>query len=299
MQVFSKREDKPTMMPFLAPGQDPTNFVPFDPIEWSISSDGETWASDYDQPDLVGAYCYLHSPVPITETNNLEKLGINDGQRLNSSSYELRTFTMSIWFVGMSEADMYLAFDALQRFMVTRDPFWISFSDWPQRMYYVKAAVAQPTYLSDKGWTAVITLTDLKGMSRSVGTTTDRVMGFGDNEHGNQLPYVFMDNDFAVYNGSDVRIDPERRSHPLTITLEGNSGGGMKITNQTTGDSISRPGSWSGTWVLDGVNPMLNKNNDGINTDHGIITLQKGDNHIHIDNFSGKATFDFPLWWLS
>lgn len=299
MQVFSQRTDKPRATPFLTPSQDPSKYLPFDPIEWSISSDGKTWNSDFDQPDLVGAYCYLHSPVPITETNNFEKLGINDGQRLNSTSYELRTFTMNIWFVGMSEADMYLAYDALQRFMVSRDPFWICFSDWPQRMYYVKAAVAQPTYLSDKGWTAVITLTDLYGMSRSVGTTLDHIMGFGNNERMGQLPYIFQSNDFVVHNGSDVRIDPERRGHPLTITLDGNSSGNMKITNKTTGDSISRPENWSGTWVLDGVNPMLNKNNDGINTDHGIITLQKGDNSFHIDNFSGKVTFDFPLWWLS
>lgn len=83
------------------------------------------------------------------------------------------------------------------------------------------------------------------------------------------------------------------------MILEGSSNGNMKITNTTTGDSISRTNGWSGKWELDEVNPMLNGNHDGINTDHGIITLQIGANNFVIQNFSGKVTVDFPFWWKS
>ncbi len=299
MQVFSARKDKPKIYPFLTPHDDYKPFVPLHPIELSISPDGKEWHSIYDQDDLDGVLCYMHSPSAVTQTDNTEKLGINDGQRLNSSTYSNRELTMSFWFSGADEADMYLAFDALQRFLDTREPYWICWEDWPQRMYYGKSKLSNPTYTSDKGWTCTVTFTDLIGLSRSVGTSTSYVLGIGNNALNEQPSYEFNSNNFSVINQSDVLIDPERRGHPFKMILEGSSQGNMRVTNKTTGDSISRTNGWSGKWELDEVNPMLNGNHDGINTDHGIITLQIGNNDFLIENFSGKVTFDFPFWWKS
>ena len=83
------------------------------------------------------------------------------------------------------------------------------------------------------------------------------------------------------------------------MILEGSASGDMTIRNATTATSITRKGAWSGKWVLDGVNPFLNDKNDGINTDHGIITLQIGDNKFEVSGFEGELKFDYPVWWLS
>ena len=77
MQVFSTRKDKPKQYPFLTPHDDFKPYVPLKPIELSISPDGEKWHSIYDQPDLGGVLCYMHSPSAVTQSDNTEKLGIN------------------------------------------------------------------------------------------------------------------------------------------------------------------------------------------------------------------------------
>ena len=164
-------------------------------------------------------------------------------------------------------------------------------------MYYVKAKLGAPVFSGPKQWTCEVTLTDLNGLSRSVGTTTtdDRVYGFGNNEPSAVHGYHYTTNTFTVHNLSDVLIDPERRGHPLKITLKGSSNGGLSITNKTTGDQVTRSDSFSGTWVLDGVNPMLNGKGDLSNTNAGVITLQIGANDFQVSGFSGTVDVDFAL----
>lgn len=306
IDVFSKRKDKPHAYGFLeaTAGTEDPNSVGFDPIEISISADTKHWVSIYDVPDLEGV---LVADTPYVaeakQTNEYQKIGINDGQSLLSSSYAQRELKMLVVFNGMDRADTELAFDALQRYLVMRDPYWICFSNWPQRMYYVKVSEISQTHLTDLGFTVEVTFTDQIGLSRSVGTTaswqTDAVIGFGNNQPLEIPQYSFTSNHFVVKNLSDVLIDPERRGHPFKMTLSGSSGGSMKVTNKTTGDEISRKNAFSGTWVLDRVNPDLNGKGDLLNTDMGLITLQVGANEFQIDNFSGTVSFDFPQWWLS
>ena len=210
IQVFSTRKDKPH-----AYGFGDLTSPAFTPIEYAISKDGVSWTSSFDDPSLDGAYCYKAPDVqPANSTDNLQKIGLMDGSRLLSTSYSTRELKMEIFFEGIDEGDAELAYDALQRFLISREPYWICFATWPQRMYYVKAKLAAPTFAGDRHWTCEVTFTDLIGLSRSVGTTQDPVMGFGNNY--NAAPqYTFNSNSFTVVNHSDVMIDPERRGHPL------------------------------------------------------------------------------------
>ena len=306
IQVFSTRKDKPH-----AYGFGDLTSPAFTPIEYAISKDGINWTSSFDDPNLDGAYCYQAPDVqPANPTDNLQKIGLMDGSRLLSTSYSTRELKMEIFFEGIDEGDAELAYDALQRFLISRDPYWICFANWPQRMYYVKAKLSAPTFAGDRHWTCEVTFTDLIGLSRSVGTTQDPVMGFGNNY--NAAPqYTFNSNSFTVVNHSDVMIDPERRGHPFKLTLQGQSSGDMKITNKTTGDVFTREGvqdadgkmlkgsDFNGTYVIDGVRPTLNGKSDDYYTNKGVITLQIGKNDFQIDNFSGTVTFDYPDWWLS
>ncbi len=292
-------------------------YLPFDPIEFSISKDGKEWTSCFDIPDLSGVYCY-HAPdvQPSDYTDNLKKVGLQDGSRLLSTSYSTREMKMEMYFEGLNESDAMLAYDALQRFLVSRNAYWICFANWAQRMYYVRAKLGAPTFANEKIWTCEVTFTDLLGLSRSIGTSLDYedTNGFGNKTTVDELKYIFTTNSFKVNNLSDTIIDPERRGHPFKLTLDGSSSGKLKITYKTTGDSISRTGtvntskdgdktennsSFNGQFVVDGVRLLLNGKSDQMQCDDGVLTLQPGINEFQIDNFTGKVTFDFPFWWLS
>lgn len=312
MQVFSKRNDKPR-----AYGYADMSSPVFTPIEFSISKDGQKWTSCFDIPDLDGVYCYRAPDVqPANYTDNLKKVGLQDGSRLLSTSYSTREMKMEMYFEGLNESDAMLAYDALQRFLVSRNAYWICFANWAQRMYYVRAKLAAPTFANEKIWTCEVTFTDLLGLSRSIGTSLDYedTNGFGNKTTVDELKYTFTTNSFEVNNLSDTIIDPERRGHPFKLTLDGSSSGKLKITNKTTGDSISRTGtfvtdkdgtktegdsSFNGQFVVDGVRLLLNGKSDQMQCDAGVLTLQPGINEFQIDNFTGKVTFDFPFWWLS
>lgn len=306
IRVFSTRKDKPHHYKFLdmeAGSTDP-NGVGFNPIEMSISKDGRDWTSIYDVPDLrnvlVADTPYVAEAKP---DNHYQKIGINDGESLLYSSYEQRELKVTFVFDGLSRGDTELAFDALQRFLFTRQPYWICFANWPQRMYYVMTTSIKQTHLTDRGYVAEATFTDQVGLSRSVGSSGDwsknGIIGFGNNEPLTTEEYYFTSSSFDVHNLSDVLIDPERRGQPFVMTMRGKSGGKMKVTNKTTNDVISRDKSFSGTFVLDGVEPYLDNKGDLLNTNYGVITLQPGVNHFQVENFSGTITFDFPFWWLS
>lgn len=324
IEPFSKTkdEDKPHAYPFLTPfevGKDAKRYLDYEPIEFAISPDGKKWTSDYDVPDLANIYCYSAPGVqPASASDSLRKVGLQDGSRLLSTSYSERELTMKLVSYGnYDEGDVMLGYDALQRFLVSRDPYWICFANWPQRMYYVKAKMSAPTYTSMTGWSVDVTFTDLIGLSRSVGTTGDyanMVVGFGNNVPLDTPTYTFTTNKFTVINDSDVRIDPERRGHPFVLTLDGSSSGKMKITNKTTNEYVSRSGmvsttadgkkvqsntDFKGKWVLNGVRKVLNDKPDNINCDSGVLTLAKGANQFEIENFQGKVSFDFAEWWLS
>ena len=218
IQVFTQSKIKPHHY-----GYGDMDNTAFDPIEFSISRDGINWVSEFDNPELKGAYCYKAPDVqPANPVDNLQKVALMDGSRLLSTSYGTRELKMEMIFIGMDEGDAMLAYDALQRFLISRDPYWICFANWPQRMYYVRAKLAAPTFTSEKAWTCEVTFTDLIGLSRSVGTTQEPVLGFGNNLEA-QPRYSFNSNSFTLVNTSDVLIDPERRGHPFKMTLQGSS----------------------------------------------------------------------------
>lgn len=318
IQVFSTKKDKPRAYHY----GEYHHELSFNPIELAISENGKAWTSIFDVPDLEGVYCSKAPDVqPANQATNYRKIAIQDGQRLLSSSYDQRDFTVNFFTdVSVDEADTLLGFDALQRFLVDRKAYWICFANWPQRMYYVMAKLGTPTFYADKGWSVDVTFTDLIGLSRSIGSSLDysnHVLGFGNNEPLDTPQYTFSVNgsgNLKVYNPSDVLVDPERRNHPFVLTLDGESKGKMKITNKTTGDAVNRLGvtvtskdgkktqeksDFKGKWVLNGVRTTLDGKSDTPQNDQGIITLQKGENEFAIENFSGKVSFDFPFWWLS
>lgn len=313
-QIFSTRTDKPRAYKY----GEYINPLAFDPLEFAISMNGVTWDSCFDVPDLANVYCYKAPDVqPAVMTDNYRTVGLQDGSRLLSTKYAQRDMKMEFLSLdNLGESDAMLGFDALQRFLISREAFWICFANWPQRMYYVQAKMSTPTFYADKGWSCEVTLTDLVGLSRSVNTSIsyEDNNGFGNNMPTKKLQYVFTSNSFSVDNLSDVTIDPWKRGHEFKVIMEGSSSGDMELTNTTTGDKIVRNGydmvtsngrqaksngSFNGTFVVNGVRPTLNDKSDGMNVNSSMMTLKSGINNFQVKNFSGKITFDFPFWWLS
>ncbi|QLL69602.1 phage tail domain-containing protein [Lactobacillus sp. 3B(2020)] len=301
IQVFSTRTDRPHKYEF----GEYQNQLGFNPIEFSISEDSKKWTSWFDQINGSGVYCYqAPDPQPANPINSFKKIGIADGQQLLSTSYDTREFKMEVMCTDpVDEKDGFLAFDELQRFLVARDPYWISFSSWPGRMYYVKAKLGAPTYYGDR-WLCEVTFTDLIGLSRSVEDTMSYdgdtlTIGNRTMIEDSEIKYSFTESKFKVYNFSDVMIDPDYRGHPFKLTLDGSSTGNLSITNKTTGDVLTRKDAFNGQFVLDGVNPLLNGKGDLLATNAGVITLQIGANDFEIQNFTGTAKFEFAMWWLS
>lgn len=299
IQVFSKRTDKPKQYGY-------GEFGPvYTPVEYATSSDGVNWTSCYDVANLKDVFCYYAPDVPPAKrTDNTKKIGFQDGSRLMSTTYDSRQLSIKLQYSGKSETDAMLAFESAQRFFVAREPYWITFANWQNRMYYGTATMSAPTYSNEKDWTCEVTFTDLMGLSRSIGTSlssTEDMWGVNDNipNNGDYPSYSFSSNSFSVYNLSDVLIDPERRGHPFKMTCKGSSGGNFKVTNKTTGDEIYKKSAFNGTFVLNGVNPELDGTGCLLDTDCGIITLQIGKNDFEVENFTGTISFDFPMWWLS
>lgn len=308
IQVFSKRKDKPVQYGFVDLGGTPSpNEVDYPTVEFSTSPDGINWTSAYDVKNMEKVHCYSSPNVPVAKkTNQTKKIGFQDGERIVSTSFDSRELKFKLVYKGVSQADAMLAFEAAQRFLVSREAYWITFADWLGRMYYGTAVMGDPEF-SVNDWTCEVTFTDLMGLSRSIGTSlspVDDEWGVNNNvpNNGDYPPYTFKENKFSVYNLSDIYIDPERQGHQLKIVVKGAAGDNFQIKNLTTGDYIKRPKGFSGTWELDGVNPTLNNEGDLLNitgTHGGVITLNNGKNDFQVDNFSGEISFDFPFWRLS
>ncbi|PEH04325.1 phage tail protein [Lactobacillus sp. UMNPBX5] len=309
IQVFSQKKNKPHLYGFTDLGEAPDpNGVSFPTVEFSISvDDGKNWISCYDVENLQGVYCYSSPNVPpARRTDNTQKVGFQDGTRLISTSFASRQLKFKLFYDGVDTTDAMLAFESAQTFLVGREAYWITFADWKNRMYYGTAEMGDPDFETNS-WTCEVTFTDLMGLSRSIGTSTnpvDDMWAVNANlpNNGDYPLYSFTSNSFSVYNLSNVAIDPERRGHEFKLTLQGSSSGNFKITNKTNGDYVYRSKAFNGTWVLDGVNPTLNNDGDQLNiggTHGGVLTLGIGKNDFSIENFSGKVTFDFPFWWLA
>ncbi|KEK15442.1 hypothetical protein LR3_06555 [Limosilactobacillus reuteri] len=113
IQVFSQCKNKPSRYQFMKPselGYDSDEYLSFDPIEFAISSDGKNWTSNYDVVNLTGVYCYRAPDVqPANPSDTMKKIGLQDGSRLISTTYDSREFKFELIYRGVSETDAMLA----------------------------------------------------------------------------------------------------------------------------------------------------------------------------------------------
>lgn len=122
--------------------------------------------------------------------------------------------------------------------------------------------------------------------------------GMADGIHLDHAKYRFDKNEFIVWNGGNVTIDPRNMDLKIRIAF-GTSSGTVRVDNLTTGEFItfSRPVvndhlDFFGTKVLLGATNRLRDSN------RKFISLVPGENKIKISNIDFRfCTFDFPYYY--
>ncbi|MDW4327804.1 phage tail family protein [Staphylococcus saprophyticus] len=122
--------------------------------------------------------------------------------------------------------------------------------------------------------------------------------GTADGLHLDFQKYRFDKNEFSVWNGGNVTVDPRNMKLDIRIAY-GTSKGTVRIDNLTTGEFItfSRPVvndhlDFFGTKVLLGATNRLRDSN------RKFISLVPGENKIKISNIDFRfVTFDFPFYY--
>lgn len=122
--------------------------------------------------------------------------------------------------------------------------------------------------------------------------------GTADGLHLDFQKYRFDKNEFSVWNGGNVTVDPRNMKLDIRIAF-GTSKGTVRLDNLTTGEYItfSRPVvndhlDFFGTKVLLGATNRLRDSN------RKFISLVPGENKIKISNIDFRfVTFDFPFYY--
>lgn len=275
--------------------------LPAEPIEVAISNDGNSWTSYYDVDEIGMTFCYDWNIALTNPVEQFQKNNTRDGQTLNSSSFDSRDITTTWVIDNINEAEFKQRFHALQRFFMSRDGFWLVFGDQPAYKYRVKTRVFTPTYFNDHSASISIIFNNYTGVRESTGTSLeifDASKDFFDFGMGipnaDDLNWKFNTAKFEVFNPSDVDVDPLAQHHYMKIHIKGV--GTPTLTNTTTGETFSYSKSLGANdeLILDGVNPIINGNPDGINSNHGTIRLQKGYNDFSISGLENiDVAFEF------
>lgn len=108
--------------------------------------------------------------------------------------------------------------------------------------------------------------------------------------------YTFTTNEFTVWNGGNLTVDP--RNMMLNIKLYYADGTGS-ITNKTTGETFICNNDINGNHLtISGVKALKASINILRDTNRKYISLVPGKNEIEIKGFSyKKAEFDFPYYF--
>ena len=246
-----------------------------------------------DVDDLHGLHFLdLVVSAPQLTGNYLTNPGLDGETELAPGVFGPRTISANFYFEGADLTDFELAARAIWSYFFERYQYYIRSTQNPGIRYKVRPKPYDPTMLNYAEMTFTLGFDLPSGFGESLGITLDmfsydsELWQVGQNLPSDKdLQYVFTGSDFQIYNASDIDIDP-RQHHELQIALT--CSGTPKITNQTTGDTFQMTQSVlkSDVLLIDGAYPYLNNQRCGRQTNHGIITLSKGWNSIHIDNAS-------------
>ncbi|WP_256209241.1 phage tail domain-containing protein [Enterococcus mundtii] len=238
------------------------------------------------------------SPEPVYQ---FEQFSGSNGSRLVNFAYDSFPFFLVFRLSSRNLYDWRLVVNEMRSLFYREDPYYICYSGEPGKRFRV---VPEPwevqKIMPQKGMFA-LSFTVFPGISESIASTQSNFnleedWQFSQGLVAEEYQYTHETSRFIIFNGGDFTIDP--REHDLTIRIEGESDGEFILFNRTTGDRfIYYPPlhrRYGESLVLESVYPRKNGVSCGIDTNHGVITLAPGENHIELQNISRvKSEWDF------
>ena len=221
------------------------------------------------------------------------------GADLVNSEVQQTTIPIVLDGIATDNWDLELQRLSLRNIFTSDEPFYVISMRTPYLRYKVVADTFSINQLNSyhKLKSVTINLLCADGYAESTATTLTpftyeaESWGIGMNlPNGIDLNYVFSVPSFKVYNASIIPLTAEER--PVSIIFKGVAPNGVKITNNTTGQSINvyKALTANDTLIWKGLVPVLNGSQiygNGL-SDHGYLDLAKGWNDIVV---SGATNF--------
>jgi hypothetical protein len=250
----------------------------------------------------------VRSTMPTASIPRVTHAGV-DGAVTYTPSYEPFNLEVDCLLESYDNYDYHLVMNELKSLLCGQSTYYVQYEKLPARQYCVdECSIEEPDKFRKDAARFTLKFYVFKGFSESLATSTvpleynEEVWGIGLNlPDGEDLQYVFSDEPiFNLYNPSDMRINP--RFHPLSIALTCDSvpGKNVRIYNRTNGTlfELKKQVKKSDILLIDGVYPYLNNVRCGIDTNHGLITLERGWNRVQVINATNTTiAFDFPFYY--
>lgn len=244
---------------------------------------------DVELTDIPGLH-FLEWTIPSVSTsaNELEMEGV-DGVLPGGNTFDPFELELKFYFDGTDSKDLNLFSQRMKGIINQRQPYYVVHSDMPRFKYACNTAQIEYDKITVADMTFSITFRCYKGYAESLystkdySTSNDKFQFESGLLAEDDIKYDFKEYEFNIYNGGNDMIDPHNH-HKLIIKINIDAPNGFKITNITNGTNFEylKPIKANKTLVLDGIYPVIGKERVGVNTNHGIIILNKGKNHFEV-----------------
>lgn len=235
----------------------------------------------------------LFHRIPSLELNHLTESIEGRGDLVVGTRYKQRVITVTLLYIVQDINDYDLLRDELNALFARNEAFFIKFKREHWKRYKVRLAtqleINPDPYMEN--FDVQFRMDDL--FAESVGTSLQLqndgmwdadLWGFGSGiDYDTRYNYNFNSNTFIVKNIGNQLIDPCKSQ--LEITIKGIFDNYVQITNHTTGDVYRFKNALTSTDTLKlvGIRTLKNSISAFKHTNHKLLTLAQGDNHITVD----------------
>jgi len=246
----------------------------------------------------------LFHHIPSLDLNHMTESVEGRGNLVVGTQYQQRIIKVTLLYIVQDICGYDLLRDELNALFARDEAFYIVLKREHWKRYKVR--LAQQLEIEPNrhmnSFDITFRMDDL--FAESFGTSLDLqnrgewdadIWGFGSGiDYDTQYNYTFNTNNFVVKNIGNQKIDP--RQSALEVTLKGNFGSFVQITNNTTGDvyRFNNALSSTDTLKLSGIRTLKNSLSAFKHTNHKLLTLTPGDNSITVEGGTvNSVVFDF------
>lgn len=233
-----------------------------------------------------------------------------DGGGLVDVATEIKERKIAVAFLCQADnyPDSLAAKRQLAKHLFGTDALYLISSQDPKKRWPAKLDEYSFQRASRRTLTVTASFTSTSGLAESLYKTLEvppretyqLVNGLWDGFEPD-IKYEFTDNDFMVWNDSDVLMDPRRKYVEMSIKFEGPSNK-LRIENKTSGDVFEYKGSTAAGSSIELIGIRHLKNGQSIfkDTNHKLITLEPGWNNFKVTGTTGdfRIKFDCRFYYV-